>query len=222
MIEEGRVQVNGIVVQELGTKVDDTKDKVVVGGRLIRSNVLLPKYVLLHKPKGVVTSAKDPLGRQTVIDLLMGIGIRVFPVGRLDADSSGVLLLTNDGEITNRLIHPKYGVKKIYEAEIDGELDEGAVEKLRRGVFVDGRKTAPAGVKIIYRSRLRSSFRVEMREGRKREVRRMFEAVGAEVRKLVRVEFAGLGLGNLKPGAWRYLSPSEVEELKKLAYGQPA
>ncbi len=220
MVEEGRVQVNGVIVQELGTKIDEARDKVVVAGKLLRSNILDAKYILLNKPKGVVTSAKDPLGRRTVIEIVQGVGVRVFPVGRLDADSSGVLLLTNDGELTNLLIHPRYEINKLYEVEVEGDPGEDAVDKIRRGVFIDGKRTAPAELWTLFRSRTRSSFRIQIHEGRKREVRRMFESVGYTVTKLVRVEFAGLGLGDLKPGAWRYLTAREVEDLKRLAHGQ--
>jgi len=222
LIEAGRVRINGVIVQELGTKIDDRKDVVVVDGKTVKPKDRNPVYILLHKPKGVVVSVKDPFGRKTVMDYLGGLGTRVFPVGRLDADSSGALLLTDDGELAHRLMHPRFGVTKIYEVEVEGEPGGAEVELLARGVFIDGRKTAPAAVAMVFRSRKRSVLRIEMREGRKREVRRMFEAVGFPVTRLVRTEFGGLRLSGLKPGAWRLLSAREVERLKKKTFGPSA
>lgn len=220
LIEEGQVRVNGLVVQELGTKVDDRRDRVTVKDRAVRPPDERFIYILLHKPKGVVTSVRDPLGRKTVMDCIRGVKTRVYPVGRLDSDSSGALLLTNDGDLAHKLMHPRFGVAKIYEVEVEGRPKDEDIARLSRGVFLEGRRTAPAGIKAVFRSRNRSVFRVEMREGRKREVRKMFETVGCPVIKLVRVEFGGLGLNGLIPGAWRALNDKEAAGLRKQVSGE--
>lgn len=216
LIVEGRVKVNGRVVTELGTKIVEETDRVEVGGRPVQREKL-GVTVLLHKPKGFITTAKDPLGRRTVMDLLPRLKTRVFPVGRLDADSSGVLLLTNDGELAFRLTHPRYGVIKRYVANVDGVPDEESLEKLRKGVFLEGRRTAPARADVLWRGEGRSILALELHEGRKREVRRMIEAVGHRVRDLKRTHFAGLTAKGLSPGAWRILTARETAGLRKTA-----
>jgi pseudouridine synthase len=215
-IEEGRVQVNGRVVQDLGHKVDDAGDKVVVLGKTVRRASDKALYILLNKPRGTVVTVKDPFGRPTVMDLLGRQPARVFPVGRLDADSEGLLLLTNDGDLAFKLTHPRFEVKKVYLAEVEGGVEEADLEKLRRGIFLEGRRTAPAGVNVIRRGREKSLVRIEIHEGRKREIRKMFEALGHRTGRLVRTEFAGLGLAGLKPGRWRHLDRREVARLKSL------
>lgn len=217
LIEEGNVRVNGRVVQELGAKIDDARDRVSVGGRHVLAGPERPVYILLYKPAGHVVSVKDPFGRPTVMDLLPRGGPRVYPVGRLDAESEGALLLTNDGELALRLTHPRYGVGKVYLVRVEGEPAETELEKLRKGIFLDGRKTAPARVRTVQHSPRRTLLEIEIREGRKREIRRMLEALGYPVRSLLRVRFAGLTLDGLKPGRWRHLKAREVGELKKLA-----
>jgi pseudouridine synthase len=216
LIEAGRIRVNGRVISELGTRIDSVRDRVEADGRPVKGapgNV----YVLLHKPEGVVTTLKDPFGRRTVRDLLPDLGARVFPVGRLDADSSGALLLTNDGELAYRLTHPKFEIWKTYVVRVEGSPDEAGLETLRRGVFIEGRKTATARAAVLRRERTVSIVQVEIREGRKREVRRMLEAVGCPVKELTRTNFAGLTLEGLKPGAWRRLRPDELARLRRLA-----
>ncbi len=216
MIEAGRISVNGRAVSELGTRIDPVRDRVEADGRPVKGapgNV----YVLLHKPENVVTTLKDPFGRRTVRDLLPDLGARVFPVGRLDADSHGALLLTNDGELAYRLTHPKFEVWKTYVARVEGCPDESGLETLRRGVFVEGRKTAPARASVLRREHACGIVQVEIREGRKREVRRMLEAVGCPVKELTRTNFAGLTLEGLKPGAWRRLRSDELARLRRLA-----
>lgn len=216
-IAEGRISVNGRVVQELGEKVDPDRDRVAANGRPVRVAAERPLYILLNKPAGLVVSVKDPFGRPTVMDLLKHVPSRVYPVGRLDLDSEGALLLTNDGELALRLTHPRFGVTKTYEVRVAGEPRDEDLDKVRRGLFLEGRKTGPAEVELVRRSHRQATLRIAIREGRKREVRRLFEAIGFPVERLVRVEFAGLTLEGLKPGAWRYLAAAEVKRLKSLA-----
>jgi pseudouridine synthase len=217
MIAEGRVAVNGRAVMELGLKVDPSRDKVVADGRAVKGEEDRAVFILMNKPAGRVVSVKDPFGRPTVMDLLPRLPVRVYPVGRLDVDTGGVLLLTNDGETALRLTHPRYGVAKAYDVRIEGEPAEEDLDKVRRGIFLEGRRTAPARVKVLRRGHRRSTLRIEIHEGRKREIRKLFEAVGYPVSGLVRVEFAGLRLDNLMPGHWRMLKAGEIERLREFA-----
>jgi pseudouridine synthase len=216
LILEGRVKVNGRVADELGRKIDPACDRVNVGGRAVRSGGERPTYILLFKPVGRVVTVKDPFGRPTVMDLLPKLPARVYPVGRLDAESEGALLLTNDGEMAFRLTHPKHEIGKVYEVRVEYEPSEEELEKLRKGVFLEGRKTAPARIQVLRRGPRRTLLKVQIHEGRKREIRKMFEALGHPITGLLRVQFAGLTLEGLKPGQWRYLKKGEVESLKKL------
>jgi pseudouridine synthase len=216
-IAEGRVSVNGQAVLELGAKIDPARDRVAANGRPVKAVEEGLLYVLLNKPAGRVVSVKDPFGRPTVMDLLKAVPARVYPVGRLDLETEGALLLTNDGELALRLTHPRYEVAKVYEAAVEGEPRPEDLDKVRHGLFLEGRRTAPAKVELLRRSHRRTTLRVEIHEGRKREIRRMFEAIGFPVARLVRVEFAGLTLERLRPGAWRYLRAAEVRRLRKLA-----
>jgi 23S rRNA pseudouridine2605 synthase len=215
-IAEGRVSVNGKVVQELGEKIDPARDKVIANGRPVRGEVERQVYILLNKPTGRIVSVKDPFGRPTVMDLLSHLPARVYPVGRLDLDTEGALLLTNDGEMALRLIHPRFGVAKAYEARVEGDPTETDLDKVRKGIFLEGRKTAPARIQVLRRSHRHSTLRVEIHEGRKREIRKLFEAVGFPVTALTRVEFAGLTLEGLRRGQWRHLTAAEIRRLKKL------
>jgi len=214
-ISEGRVSINNKVVDELGVKVDQEKDIVQVDGRRIQAK---PKsvYILLNKPAGYLVTLKDPFRRATVKSLLPASLGRVFPVGRLDLDTEGLLLLTNDGELAFRLSHPRFGVKKIYAAKVRGEPGREALRRLERGVYLEGEKTAPAKVALLSAGQKSSWLQLELREGRKREVREMCRAVGFPVLELRRVEFAGLSLEGLKPGQWRRLEPGEVRRIKAL------
>lgn len=216
LIGEGRVRVNGRVSAELGAKVDDAADRVEVDGRPVRRDER-PVHVLMHKPVGAVVSLRDPFARTTVRDLLAGLKARVFPVGRLDTDSSGALLLTNDGELAFRLAHPRYEVPKVYLARVEGVPSDETLERLRKGIFLEGRRTAPAQASRVSRSGDRSVVKLTLHEGRKREVRKMLEAAGHPVRELRRVEFAGLTLDGLRPGDWRFLEPGEVRALRRRA-----
>ncbi len=216
---DGRVRVKGRVIDELGAKLDDEKDLVQVDGRRVRkASALL--YVVLNKPPGYLVTLKDPFGRRTVRELLPASLGRLFPVGRLDLDSEGLLVLTNDGDLAYRLMHPKFGVTRVYVARVEGRPDKEALVKLARGVPVGGRKTAPARVALLSHSPKSSWLRLELHEGRKREVREMCRAVGHDVLELRRVEFGGLTLGKLRPGEWRELLPGEVRRLQSL--GRPA
>jgi pseudouridine synthase len=216
-IAEGRVSVNGRVVFELGEKIDPGTDRVQANGKPVRSVEERPVYILLNKPAGRVVSVSDPFGRPTVMDLLKHLPSRVYPVGRLDLDTEGALLLTNDGELALRLTHPRFGVVKVYEARVDGEPREADLEKVRHGLFHEGRRTAPARIMLVRRSHRHATLKLEIHEGRKREIRKVFEAIGFPVASLVRTEFAGLTLDELKPGQWRYLHTAEVRRLRKLA-----
>jgi 23S rRNA pseudouridine2605 synthase len=205
LIKAGRVTVNGEPGQ-LNTFVE-SRDRVEVDGRRVEPQRLA--YVLLHKPAGVVTTARDPQGRPTVVDLV-DHRARVVPVGRLDADTTGALLLTNDGELAHRLAHPRYGVEKTYDVEVEGEPTPEQLARLREGVELDDGTTAPAQARRLGPNRLE----LVLHEGRKRQVKRMCAAVGLPVTRLHRPSYDGLELGGLLPGKWRELTPAEVEQLR--------
>jgi pseudouridine synthase len=207
LIKAGRVRVNGAP----GALNDDVGDGdvVEVDGREVAKQRLA--YVLLHKPAGVVTTARDPQGRPTVVDLV-GSRERIVPVGRLDADTTGALLLTNDGPLAHRLAHPRYGVGKTYVADVEGRPADRALRRLAEGVELEDGRTAPAGVRLLGRSRVE----LVLHEGRTHQVKRMCEAVGHPVRRLHRSGYAGLDLRGLEPGAARPLTPAEVRELRRL------
>jgi 23S rRNA pseudouridine2605 synthase len=201
------------VVSELGTKADPQTDRITVDGRPLRlSSERL--YILLHKPVGVVTTLCDPEGRPTVRDLLPEVRARVFPVGRLDYYSSGLLLLTNDGELALRLTHPRYGVRKTYRVKVRGTPTAAALERLARGVRLEEGTTAPAEVRVIRSSDAKTWLEITLSEGRQHEVRRMCEHVGYPVEKLTRVRLGPLNLGSLQPGRHRTLAEREVHQLR--------
>ena len=212
LILAGRVRVNG-APGELSTRVG-SRDVVEVDGRRVEAQPLA--YVLLHKPAGVVTTARDPQGRRTVVDLV-DHPTRVVPVGRLDADTTGVLLLTNDGPLAHRLAHPRYGVEKVYEAEVEGDPGEEALRALREGIELEDGRTAPARGRVLRPGGESSLVELVLHEGRKHQVKRMCEAVGHPVRHLHRSRYAGLDLGDLAPGEWRELTDDEVAQLRRLA-----
>ena len=205
LIKAGRVTVNGEPGQ-LNTFVQ-SRDRVELDGERVKLQPLA--YVLLHKPAGAVTTARDPQGRRTVVELV-DHPARVVPVGRLDADTTGALLLTNDGELAHRLAHPRYEVEKVYEAEVEGDLSDDALDQLRAGIELDDGPTSPAQVRRL------ASGRIELgiHEGRKHQVKRMLAAVGHPVARLHRSRYAGLTLEGLEPGRWRELEPSEVARLR--------
>lgn len=205
LIKAGRVTVNGEPGQ-LNTVVG-AHDRVEVDGQEVQRQRL--RYVLLHKPAGVVTTARDPQGRRTVVELVPGEP-RVVPVGRLDADTTGALLLTNDGQLAHRLAHPRYGVEKTYVAEVEGDPDEQALQRLRDGIELDDGPTAPARARRLARGRVE----LVLHEGRKHQVKRMLDAAGHPVTRLHRSAYAGVTLEGLEPGGCRELEPSEVERLR--------
>lgn len=210
LIRDGRVRVNGRA-GELNTVVGK-HDVVEVDGRRVARQALA--YVLLHKPPGVVTTARDPQGRPTVVELVPPEP-RVVPVGRLDADTTGALLLTNDGDLAHRLAHPRYEAPKVYEADVEGAPSRDALEALREGVELEDGRTAPAGIRVLSASRRRSRVELTLHEGRKHQVKRMLEAVGHPVRRLHRSRYAGLDLDGLEEGRWRTLTRDEVETLRR-------
>jgi pseudouridine synthase len=214
MISEGRVRVNGEMVEVLGVQIDAEKDRVQVDGRSVK-----PKksqiYLMLNKPPGYLVTSKDPFQRPTVLDLLPSMKNRIFPVGRLDLESEGLLLLTNDGELANRLMHPSYRVIKEYRIRVKPKPDVSTLATLEKGISLDGKKTAPAKYRILTTTAKGTLVLAKLHEGRKRELRRMFEYTGFRVFSLERVKLGGLHLGNLKKGKWRYLTKEEVKRLKK-------
>jgi 23S rRNA pseudouridine2605 synthase len=205
LIKAGRVRVND-APGELNTYVH-AGDRVEVDGQPVTAQSL--RYVLLHKPAGTVTTARDPHGRPTVVDLVEEIPERVVPVGRLDADTTGALLLTNDGPLAHRLAHPRYGVEKVYEVDVEGEPDDTALQQLAEGVELDDGRTAPAKVRRLGPAKVE----LTLHEGRKHQVKRMCEAVGHPVVRLHRSRYAGLTVEGLEPGRWRELDPTDVKEL---------
>ena len=209
LISAGKVSVNGTVVTELGTKIDPEKDRVTVGGKVLRSQEK-KVYIMLYKPKGYVTTAKDNFDRDKVTDLIPQSLGRLYPVGRLDYDSEGLLLLTNDGDFTFRLTHPSHEVAKSYLVRIIGEISEDAVEQLRKGVVIDGRMTLPAKVSVKKCEEGKSTLLITITEGRNRQVRKMCAAVGHQLLRLCRVAEGPVKLSGLKPGEWRHLTKEEI------------
>ncbi len=217
LITAGRVRVDGAKVTELGTKVEIGANRVEVDGRAVH----LPKklyYIMLNKPTGYVSTVSDQFDRPTVTDLVAGeINARLFPVGRLDYDTEGLLLLTNDGEFAQRVSHPKFNMNKTYIASISGGLTPAGVRRLRSGVRLDdGFVTSPAEVELIDGEKGKSTVKITIHEGKNRQVRRMFEAVGCRVEALKRISVGILELGNLPLGRWRYLTAHEVNYLKNI------
>lgn len=214
MIREGRVQVNGKIVSELGHKVDPRHDAIKVDNKRIPAAPQSHTYLMLNKPRGYVTTLSDPEERPTIRDLLRGIRPRVFPVGRLDYQTEGLLLLTDDGDLARDLMHPTSGVSKTYAAKVRGTPDPPQLERLRRGIRIDGKATLPAEV-FLKRRGPNSWLEVRVVEGRKHQVRRMLQAVGHPVLKLRRVGYGGLELGKLPSGKLRPLTSSEVARLRR-------
>ena len=215
LIAEGRVSINGTTVREMGTKATSSDD-IRVDGRRIRA-AERKRYILLYKPAGVVTTRNDPQRRRTVLDFLRGVREYVYPVGRLDYDTEGLLLLTNDGDLAAMLTHPRHGVERTYEARVAGMPDARAVARLRDGVPLDGRRTLPADVVLLNPRRQDKDgvVRITIREGRNRQVRRMLEAVGHPVQELTRTRIGPISDRHLQPGAWRELSDEEVRRLRR-------
>jgi pseudouridine synthase len=215
MIAEGRVCVNRKVVDTLGFLVEDGKDRVEIDGKAVKPEKAL-LYLILNKPRGYLVTRKDPFQRPTIMDLLPFFKARIFPVGRLDLDSEGLLLLTNDGDLAHRLMHPRYKVNKIYTLRVKKKPEPASLARLERGIFLDGKRTAPAKIRVLSSTKQCAHLRVEIHEGRKRELKRMFETIGHRVTQLKRIRFGSLYLGTLKRGQWRFLTREEIGRLKKL------
>jgi len=214
IIAEGRVKVNGVTVREAGLKIQPGKDRVTVDGReIIPANK--PVYIMLNKPVGYVSTVRDQFMRPTVLDLVKGVKGRIYPVGRLDYDSEGLILLTNDGNFAYGLTHPRHKVDKTYMVVVQGRPDRIEIDRIRSGVEIDGRMTSPADIRVESVQGNKTTFRVVIHEGRNRQVRRMFEAIGYTVVSLKRTGIGKLQLGTLAPGKWRSLEDREVKDLYK-------
>lgn len=214
-IAQGRVEVNGATVREMGFLVDPEKDEVKYMGKPVKA-AEKKVYIMLHKPAGVVSTCKDDRGRKTVMQYVSDIDARLFPVGRLDFTTEGLLILTNDGELANVLTHPSHEVQKKYLAVIDSAVTESELETLEKGVVIDGKKTAPAVMKLLSSSGNRSEVLAVVSEGRNRQVRRMFEAIDKNVAYLKRLAIGEIKLNNLKKGQYRHLADEEVSYLQGL------
>ena len=213
MIREGRVTVNGRKVTELGTRADPARDHIKVDGKLI-SRAEPHRYILLYKPKEVMTTVDDPQERTTVIDLVRGVRERIYPVGRLDYHSEGLVLLTNDGDLAYKVSHPKHGSVKTYHVKVRGVPEDRVIEKLERGITIEGKRTLPCEIDRMKTTPEGNSwFEVKLREGRTQQIRKMFQAMGHPVSKLKRVAIGPLADPKLTPGAWRELSKQEVKML---------
>ncbi|MGN0778985.1 MAG: pseudouridine synthase [Aristaeellaceae bacterium] len=215
LIAEGHVAVNGQVITEMGVQVDEVSDRVTVDGVPVHLEEE-KHYLAYNKPIGEVTTVSDPEGRATVMDKFRDYPVRLYPVGRLDYDSEGLLLLTNDGELMNNLLHPSKEVNKTYLAKVSNHVDDDALRRLRAGVTLDDRLTSPANVRLVRHEAFDSIVLVTIHEGRYRQVRRMFEAVGHQVVQLKRVGFGAVQLGDLPRGQWRHLTDAEIKRLKEL------
>ncbi len=213
LIRQGRVTVNGRIVSEMGVTVDPSRDTVKYDGSPVRLTGR-KHYLILNKPRGVISTLSDPQGRRTVKDLLPPRQGRLYPVGRLDWDAEGALLFTDDGELAHRLAHPRYGVERTYHVKVRGDVGEEVLARVRRGPRLEDGETHPEGVHLLRRSKTSSWVSLTLREGRTHEVKRIFLAVGLSVQKLLRVSFAGLPLGRLRPGESRSLTSLEVEKLR--------
>jgi len=223
LIRDGRVSVNGEIVRTLGVRVDPARDTIRVDGRRIRPAPVVNTYMMLNKPRGYLTTVADPLGRPTIIDLVDRPSARIYPVGRLDFDSEGLLLLTDDGDLARDLMHPRSAVPKTYVVKIRGMPDAAEVDRLRTGMILDGRATRPARVRLMRTTERHAWVEITVTEGRNRQVRRMFDAVGHPVLKLRRTSYAGLRLGSLLVGKARRLTAREVAGLRRAAgSGRPA
>lgn len=212
LIAHGRVSVDGIVITEMGCKIDPARQVIRFDNTIVKEK---PKhiYILLNKPKGYVTTLSDPQGRPIVTSLLKNINTRVFPVGRLDIDTEGALILTNDGDLAQKIQHPSHETNKTYEVLAKGIIKTGTIRSLEKGIIVDGRKTWPAAITQIRKQEFQTKLLVTIHEGRKRQVRKMFQTVGHPVVNLKRVAYGRLQLGNLQSGSYRFLSPDDLKKI---------
>lgn len=212
MIAAGQVTVNGTTVTEMGLKVASGKDRVEVGGRVVQPETNAV-YILFHKPAGTITSREDPQGRPTIFDLIEGIPEHLLYAGRLDYDTEGALLLTNDGPLIHALTHPSHKMPKIYQVKVQGLPSNHALDRLRTGVKLEDGPTAPADVDVFRIAETNSWLKITLREGRKNQIKRMLLAVGHRTLRIIRTHFAGVSLGNLEPGTWRHLKEWEMEKI---------
>lgn len=213
LVLQGKVKVNGKIINDIIT-IDTESDVVEVDGKVIKPEEN-KVYIILNKPTGYITSAKDQFGRKTVLDLI-DVKERIFPVGRLDYDTSGLLILTNDGEVANKLMHPSKEIDKVYVAEVEGVPTKEEMERFKRGLKIDDYITAPAKIRLLKQMGKTSVVEVIIHEGRNRQVRKMCSAIGHKVLKLKRIKIGKIELGNLKVGEWRHLNSKEVDYLKSL------
>ncbi|MDW8310146.1 MAG: pseudouridine synthase [Verrucomicrobiales bacterium] len=211
LILQERVAVNGEPVRQLGVKVDPARDRVTVDGQPARPRPKL--YVALHKPRGCICTRRDEAGRPTVFEFLPDAWRNLYPVGRLDFNTEGLLLLTNDGEFALRVTHPRYGVRKRYQATVNGRVTRELLERLERGIRHQGESLKAERVRLLHQGPSRAVVELELAEGRKREARRLFESQGFTVRRLVRTHIGPVALGALQPGRWRQLTPAEIKSL---------
>ncbi len=216
-ILRGGVRVNGLPA-EIGQKIDPERDTVEYCGRIVKADFKRYVYIMLNKPRGYVTTLSDERGRPTVAELCESIGERIYPVGRLDMDSDGLLLMTNDGELANKLTHPRHSIPKIYHVEVRGKIDSDTIKKLSGPMTIDGYKIRPVKVSIAEMKddprHQTTVLRMELYEGRNRQIRKMCEQVGVDLLRLTRIAIGGITLGNLKSGSFRYLTKTQVEYLK--------
>lgn len=215
LIESGKVKVNGTVAH-IGDKVSPKKDIVLVSGKKVRKESS-KYYIMLHKPRGFITTMSDEMDRKCVAQLIKDVGARVYPIGRLDKDSEGLLLFTNDGEFANAITHPTKHVPKTYRVTIRPDITEEQVTKMMTGIMIDGQKTLPADVRVVTREPNRAVVEIVLCEGRNRQIRKMCEELNLDVARLKRVAVGTIKLGMLKQGKWRHLTPEEVGRLKKAA-----
>jgi pseudouridine synthase len=215
LIKSGRVSLNGKIITELGIKINTAKDIVTIDNKIISIQNQPFIYLILNKPRGILTTVKDPFNRPTVMNLIHDMRERVYPVGRLDQDSEGLLLFTNDGELANRLIHPRHKIKKLYQVWVQGQPTASDIEHLRQGIPIDSRMTLPCRIQRLHTDETSTQFEIEIREGRKRQIRRMFQAIGHEVIRLKRIQIGPIKLGRLPVGKWRYLREYEIQAIKK-------
>ncbi len=222
MISAGKVKINGNVAK-LGNKADGNKDKIEVNGRSLTVKHQQPIYIALYKPRGIISSLEDELGagRRTVRDLVSDVKGHLYPVGRLDKQSMGLMLMTNDGDLAHKLTHPRYGHSKTYRVTIEGDLSRDALMQWRRGIWYDGKKTIPADVEVLERGKDFTLLEIVMREGRKRQIRRVAAQLDYAVIKLVRMKIGPIELGNLRPGQWRHLQGWEINSLRQISRSKP-
>ena len=216
LIQEGHVRVNGLVVSKQGLKVNPEVDRIEVKGKLISLSAQAKHYYLFHKPLGVTTTLRDPHAKRIIADYFKNIPVRLFPAGRLDQDSTGLLLMTNDGELVHRLTHPRYGIKKHYQVRVDRKLSPAQLDQFRKGLELEGKRTAPCEIHFLSSdSEGKAEYEVILHEGKKRQIRLMMKKIGAQVICLRREKYGPLSLGDLKPGEKRPLSADEIKMLKK-------